>query len=76
MPDKYGNRTPTKRENEVIKLVVQGLTNREIAVALIPPTTEHVVKNYLRNIYDKLGFDNRLELALWFTHKNFIKEQK
>lgn len=28
-------------------------------------TTEHVVKNYLRVVYDKLGFGNRVELALW-----------
>ena len=28
-------------------------------------TTRQVVKNYLRAIYDKLGFDNRVELALW-----------
>jgi DNA-binding NarL/FixJ family response regulator len=29
-------------------------------------TTEHVVKNYLRVIYDKLGLWNRVELALWY----------
>lgn len=30
--------------------------------------SEHVVKNYLRAIYDKLGFSNRVELALWHVH--------
>jgi len=29
-------------------------------------TTEHVVKNHLRLIYDKLGLWNRVELALWY----------
>jgi DNA-binding CsgD family transcriptional regulator len=29
-------------------------------------TSEHVIKNYLRSIYDKLGLWNRLELALWY----------
>jgi DNA-binding CsgD family transcriptional regulator len=31
--------------------------------------TEDVVKNYLRVIYDKLGFDNRVELALWYESR-------
>jgi DNA-binding NarL/FixJ family response regulator len=43
--------------------VAQGLKNREIAQAL--GTTEFVVKNYLKVIYDKLGLWNRVELALW-----------
>jgi len=32
-------------------------------------TTEHVVKNYLRVIYDKLGMWNRVELALWYESR-------
>jgi DNA-binding NarL/FixJ family response regulator len=40
------------------------LKNREVAKAI--GTTEHVVKNYLRAIYDKLGLWNRVELALWY----------
>jgi DNA-binding NarL/FixJ family response regulator len=32
-------------------------------------TTEHVVKNYLRVIYDKLGLWNRVELALWYESR-------
>jgi len=60
---RYGNRTPSEREHQVIELVAQGLKNREVADAI--GTTEHVVKNYLRIIYDKLGLWNRVELALW-----------
>ncbi len=59
----YGTRIPTQRERRVIQLVAQGLTNREIAQAV--GNTEHVVKNCLRVIYDKLGLWNRVELALW-----------
>ena len=59
-----GNRVPSKREERVIELVAQGLKNREVADAI--GTTEHVVKNYLRIIYDKLGLWNRVELALWY----------
>jgi DNA-binding CsgD family transcriptional regulator len=60
----YGTRTLTKREHEVIALVAEGLKNRDVAVAL--GTTEAVVKNYLRRIYDKLGVWSRVELALWY----------
>jgi DNA-binding NarL/FixJ family response regulator len=52
----------TGKETEVATLVWQGLTNREIAKAI--GTTEQVVKNYLRNTFDKLGVWSRLELAL------------
>jgi predicted transcriptional regulator len=47
----------------VATLVWQGMTNRNIADAL--GTTEQVVKNYLRTIFDKLGVWSRLELALY-----------
>ena len=53
----------TGKETEVATLVWQGLTNREIAKAI--GTTEQVVKNYLRNTFDKLGVWSRLELALY-----------
>lgn len=62
--DRYGTRIPSPREHRVIELVAQGLKNREVANAI--GTTEHVVKNYLRVIYDKLGLWNRVELALWY----------
>lgn len=62
--ERYGNRAPSEREHRVIELVAQGLKNREVADAI--GTTEHVVKNYLRTIYDKLGLWNRVELALWY----------
>jgi len=62
--ERYGKRGPSEREQQVIELVAQGLKNREVASAI--GTTEHVVKNYLRAIYDKLGLWNRVELALWY----------
>lgn len=60
---RYGNRIPNEREQRIIELVAQGLKNSEVAESI--GTTEHVVKNYLRVIYDKLGLWNRVELALW-----------
>jgi DNA-binding NarL/FixJ family response regulator len=62
--DLYGSRLPSPRQLQVIELVARGLKNSEVAEII--GTTEHVVKNYLRVIYDKLGFWNRVELALWY----------
>jgi DNA-binding NarL/FixJ family response regulator len=52
------------RQHPVIALVAQGLKNSEVAEVI--GTTEYVVKNHLRIIFDKLGFWNRIELALWY----------
>jgi DNA-binding NarL/FixJ family response regulator len=65
--ERYGNRVPSEREHRVIQLVAQGLKNSEVANEI--GTTEHVVKNYLRVIYDKLGLWNRVELALWYESR-------
>jgi DNA-binding NarL/FixJ family response regulator len=62
--DLYGTRKPSPRQQQVIELVAQGLKNSEVADVI--GTTEHVIKNHLRVIYDKLGLWNRVELALWF----------
>jgi len=53
----------TRREESVVRLVVQGLVNREIAGQL--HLSEHTIKNYLFRIFDKLGVSNRVELALY-----------
>jgi DNA-binding NarL/FixJ family response regulator len=65
--ERYGTRVPSQREQRVIELVAQGLKNCEVAREI--GTTEHVVKNYLRVIYDKLGLWNRVELALWYVSR-------
>lgn len=70
--ERYGSRTPSARENRVIELVAQGLRNRDVAHEI--GTTEHVVKNYLRVIYDKLGLWNRVELALWYESRRHEPE--
>ena len=55
-------------------LLTDGLKNKEIAV--LAGTTEHVVKNYLRRIYDKLGLWNRTEVALWYVKNVELKGGK
>lgn len=52
----------TPRERELIELVRQGLRNRDIATQL--GVTEGTVKVYLHAIFDKVGVDNRTELAI------------
>jgi len=53
----------TKREEDVVRLLAEGLQNREIAKEL--KLSEHTVKNYLFHIFDKLGVSSRVELVLY-----------
>jgi DNA-binding NarL/FixJ family response regulator len=53
----------SKREQEVVCCVAEGLSNREIAGRL--KLTEHTVKNYLFRIFDKLGVSSRVEVVLY-----------
>lgn len=53
----------TPKETLIVSCVTQGMKNKEIATRV--GTTEQVVKNYLRKVYDKLGVADRLELALY-----------
>ncbi|MDE3187988.1 MAG: response regulator transcription factor [Acidobacteriota bacterium] len=58
------------KEMAIIVCITQGKRNKEIAFQL--GTTEQVIKNYLRKIYDKLGVSDRLELALYCLHNKII----
>lgn len=53
----------SQRELQVIAAIVNGLTNKEIAVRFA--LSEDTIKHHLTRIYDKLGVTNRLELALF-----------
>ena len=56
----------TKSEMRIVALLMEGMKNKDIADRL--HTTEQVVKNRLRSIYDKTGVSDRLELALFTMH--------
>src|SRR5262249_12004405 len=58
-----GSMLLTRREEEVVRLVVDGMKNREIAHRL--QVTEHSVRNYLYRIFEKLGVSTRVELILY-----------
>ncbi len=61
--DSRGEAILSKREQEVVRCVAEGLSNREIAGRL--KLTEHTVKNYLFRIFDKLGVSSRVEVVLY-----------
>ena len=58
----HGLNLLAEREGQVVSLVADGLTNRNIASKL--GLGEHTVSNYLFRIYNKLGVSNRVELVL------------
>ena len=62
--------TLTGREIEVLQLVAQGYTSREIGEQLF--ISENTVKNHVRNILDKLGLHSRNEAVLYALRENLI----
>lgn len=60
----------TPKESLIVSCVTQGMKNKEIALRV--GTTEQVVKNYLRKVYDKLGVADRLELALYCLNHHVV----
>ena len=60
----------TEKEITILALLVEGMTNRQIAERL--DTSEQVVKNKLRKIFDKTGVSDRLELALFTLHHRIL----
>jgi DNA-binding NarL/FixJ family response regulator len=63
----------SEKELTIISCITRGMRNKEIATQV--GTTEQVVKNYLRKIYDKLGVSDRLELALYCLHHQILKSE-
>ncbi len=53
----------SQREHQVVRCVVDGLTNRDISERL--KLSEHTVKNYMFHIFEKLGLSNRVELIIY-----------
>lgn len=64
----------TPKEALIVSCVTQGMKNKEIALRV--GTTEQVVKNYLRKVYDKLGVADRLELALYCLNNRVLQDAK
>jgi len=58
-----GDNLLSKREEEVVRQVAEGLSNHDIAQQL--HLSDHTVKNHLFHIFEKLGLSNRVELVLY-----------
>jgi DNA-binding NarL/FixJ family response regulator len=59
----------TSREQEVLKLLAQGFTNKDIAQTLF--LSVRTVEAHLRNVYSKLGVSSRTEAAIWAVNHGF-----
>lgn len=59
----------TERETEVLRLLAQGMSNKEIARAL--QITEQTVKTHVSHILDKLGVPSRTQAALYAIRNGF-----
>ena len=62
------------REREVLALVAQGLTNKEIAAKLI--ISQHTARNHVSRILDKLGLTRRTEAATFAAQHGLIEQDK
>ena len=60
----------TARELEVVNLITEGCTNKDIAKTF--GISEETVKRHLTNIFNKLGVGNRLELALFALNHSLL----
>jgi DNA-binding NarL/FixJ family response regulator len=63
----------TPRESEVVHLLADGLSTREISQKLV--LSEHTIRNYLSSVYDKLGVSSRVELALYAVAREDLSRQ-
>ena len=64
----------TQREEMIVQLVAEGMTNRDIGAAL--HLSELTVRNYLYRIYNKIGVSSRIELTLYtITHRQGTKRE-
>ena len=70
--ERYSFPTPklTDRELDTLKLVAQGLTNREIGEEL--SISENTVKNHVRNILEKLHLHSRMEAVMYAVKENLL----
>jgi DNA-binding NarL/FixJ family response regulator len=61
----------SKREEEIARLVAEGMSNRQISQQLT--LSEHTIKNYLFRIFEKLGVSTRVELALYALNRGPVR---
>jgi DNA-binding NarL/FixJ family response regulator len=62
----------TAREIDILELIVEGKTNKEIAYTL--NISENTVKIHLRNILEKLHLKNRIQAAVYAVRQGLVDE--
>jgi len=67
-----GDHLLTGREEQVVALVSDGLSNREVAREL--NLSEHTIKKYLFRIFEELGISTRVELVLYVLNNGNARE--
>ena len=67
----HGFKLLTPREEQVVALVADGLSNRDVAREL--GLTEHTIKKYLYRIFDKVGVSSRVELVLYAVTRGAVR---
>jgi DNA-binding NarL/FixJ family response regulator len=72
MVNSRGTKLLTPREEQVVALVADGLSNRQVAEEL--NLSEHTVKKYVFRIFDKLGISSRVELVLYAVSHGGARE--
>ncbi len=70
MPSEYGEPL-TERELQIVQLVAEGLTNREVALRL--HISHNTIKVHLRNIFTKTGVASRTELSMLAVQEGWVK---
>ena len=63
----------TRREEEIVTLVIEGKTNRDVAMRL--NLSEHTIKNHLFRVFKKLGVSSRSELIAYSVQQKRISPQ-
>jgi predicted ATPase/DNA-binding NarL/FixJ family response regulator len=64
----------SKRERETASLIAQGKSNREIAQVMT--VAEKTIETYVTRILNKLGYDSRVQIAIWAVKKGLISSLK
>jgi DNA-binding NarL/FixJ family response regulator len=74
LTDAQGAVLLSKRQQDIVRCITEGLSNREIAERL--KLSEHTVKNYIFRIFDKLGVSTRVEMVLYaFSQRDQPKSE-
>ncbi|TDC91742.1 LuxR family transcriptional regulator, partial [Nonomuraea deserti] len=58
----------TRRETEIARLVAQGMSNKEIAAALV--IAQRTAEGHVEHILNKLGFNSRTQIAVWAKERD------